>query len=294
MSDYISDFSLKCGSWTSSFYYLCKAITAYILIPLAFIALLSGLGPRLEEMVGAGLDFGPIVTEFVTYLDRYMVYSVPLVIFAIFIGYYPAGNYARIPFKFIASLYLAVMLLMFTDGGHLSISLTGESLESMNIAGMDMTLDIVGIIYILSIIAFVKGFLAFTEFSDNRKQYLEDLAEKFNKKDVKATNKARKGSELDFDEEDEPEEAAPAAEEASVQAEPPAEEASVQEEAAEAPAQTETAMTEEPVAAEEAPAAEAEAAPAAEEPAEAPAEGQPAQEESPTEEAPAEDAEKKE
>ena len=273
MSDYMSDFSLKCGSWTGSFYSLCKAITGYILLPLAFIALLTGLGPRLEEIVGAGIDFGPIVTEFAMYLDRYMVYSIPLIVFAIFIGYYPAGNYARIPFKFIASVYLAIMLLMFTDGGHLSISLGGDSLSSMGIGGLDMTLDIVGIIYILSIIAFVKGFLAFTEFSDNRKQYLENLAEKFNMKDEKTANKARKGSELDFDEEDEPVEAAP------VQAEEP-EAAPAKEEPAEAPAEE---RPEEP--AEAAPAAETEEAPA-EEPTEAPTEEK--------SESTAEDAEKKE
>jgi hypothetical protein len=275
MSDYMSDFSLKCGSWTGSFYYLCKAITGYLLLPLAFIALLTGLGPRLEEIVGAGIDFGPIVTEFAMYLDRYMVYSIPLIVFAIFIGYYPAGNYARIPFKFIASVYLAVMLLMFTDGGHLSVSLGGESLSSMGIDGLDMTLDIVGIIYILSIIAFVKGFLAFTEFSDNRKQYLENLAEKFNMKDEKAANKARKGSELDFDEEDEPVEAAP------VQAEEP-EAAPAKEEPAEAAPAEERP---EEVPEEAAPAAETEEAPA-EEPTEAPAEEK--------SESTAEDAEKKE
>ncbi len=275
MSDYMSDFSLKCGSWTGSFYYLCKAITGYLLLPLAFIALLTGLGPRLEEIVGAGIDFGPIVTEFAMYLDRYMVYSIPMIVFAIFIGYYPAGNYARIPFKFIASVYLAVMLLMFTDGGHLSVSLGGESLSSMGIDGLDMTLDIVGIIYILSIIAFVKGFLAFTEFSDNRKQYLENLAEKFNMKDEKAANKARKGSELDFDEEDEPVEAAP------VQAEEP-EAAPAKEEPAEAAPAEERP---EEVPEEAAPAAETEEAPA-EEPTEAPAEEK--------SESTAEDAEKKE
>ena len=280
MSDYMSDFSLKCGSWTGSFYYLCKAITGYLLLPLAFIALLTGLGPRLEEIVGAGIDFGPIVTEFAMYLDRYMVYSIPLIVFAIFIGYYPAGNYARIPFKFIASVYLAVMLLMFTDGGHLSVSLSGESLSSMGIGGLDMTLDIVGIIYILSIIAFVKGFLAFTEFSDNRKQYLEDLAEKFNLKDEKAANKARKGSELDFDEEDEPVEAAP------VQAEEP-EAAPAKEEPVEAEAPAEERQEEVPAEepAEAAPAADTEEAPA-EEPAETPAEEK--------SESTAEDAEKKE
>ena len=158
--DYLSDFSLKCGSWTSSFLYICRAIVTYIILPLAFISLIEGLGPRLGEMTGSEIDFGPILTEFAVYLDRYMFYSIPLLLLAGFIGYYPAGNYARIPFKFLAAVYLSIMLLMFTNGGHLNVTLDGDSLASLGIVKMDFTLSIVGIIYILSIIAFVKGFLA--------------------------------------------------------------------------------------------------------------------------------------
>ncbi|MBP5394432.1 MAG: hypothetical protein J6Y18_00780, partial [Candidatus Methanomethylophilaceae archaeon] len=143
----------------------------------------------LTEATGSGIDFGPILMEFGGYLDRYIMYSIPLLFLAGLIGYYPPGNYARIPFKFISSAYLAIMLLLFTDGGHLYVSLGGDSLASLGITSMDMTLDIVAIIYLLSFIAFIKGFLAFTEFTDNRKQYLEDLAEKFNRKEEKRAAK---------------------------------------------------------------------------------------------------------
>ena len=245
-SEYMTDFSLKCGSWTSSFLYFCKALVAYIILPLALIALINGVGPRLSDAVSSGIDFGPILMEFAVYLDRYMLYSIPLLIFAIFIGYYPPGNYARIPFKFIASVYLAIMLMLFTEGGHLSISLgEGAFGAGTPIGGLDLTLDIVGIIYLLAIIAFVKGFLAFTEFSDNRKEYLSALAEKFNAKEQKHVDKDRKKSELDFDEDDEPVEAAPVeAEEEPAEAAPaeaePAQEPEAKEEPAEAaPAEAE-------------------------------------------------------
>ncbi|MBP5395212.1 MAG: hypothetical protein J6Y18_04850 [Candidatus Methanomethylophilaceae archaeon] len=127
--DYVTDFSLRCGSWTSSFYYVCKAISAFIIIPLAAIALINGIGPELTEAMGSGIDFGPILMEFGGYLSRYMLYSIPLLFLAAFIGYYPPGNYARIPFKFLSSISLAIMLLLFTDGGHLYVSLGGDSLD---------------------------------------------------------------------------------------------------------------------------------------------------------------------
>ena len=187
--DYMTDFSLRCGSWTSSFYYFCKALAGFIILPLAAIAMINGIGPELSEAVGSGIDFGPILVEFGGYLSRYMLYSIPLLFLAIFIGYYPPGNYARIPFKFISAIYLAIMLLLFTNGGHLYVTISGDSLASMGIVSMDMTLDIVAIIYLLSFIAFIKGFLAFTEFVDNRKNYLENLAEKFNRKAEKIADK---------------------------------------------------------------------------------------------------------
>ena len=275
--DYLSDFSLKCGSWTSSFLYICRAIVTYIILPLAFISLIEGLGPRLGEMTGSEIDFGPILTEFAVYLDRYMFYSIPLLLLAGFIGYYPAGNYARIPFKFLAAVYLSIMLLMFTNGGHLNVTLDGDSLASLGIVKMDFTLSIVGIIYILSIIAFVKGFLAFTEFSDNRKKYLEDLAAKFNDKDEKKDNKRKEKDNMAYDETDDQTVEAAAAEETSV--EEPAAEAAEATPAEEVPAEDENTAEDEPV--EEAPAEEA--APAAE--------AVPESTETPAEEAPAEAAE---
>lgn len=270
--DYLSDFSLRCGSWTSSFLYICRAIVTYIILPLAFISLIEGIGPRLGEMTGSEIDFGPILTEFAVYLDRYMFYSIPLLLLAGFIGYYPAGNYARIPFKFLAAVYLSIMLLMFTNGGHLNVTLDGDSLASLGITRMDFTLSIVGIIYILSIIAFVKGFLAFTEFSDNRKKYLEDLAAKFNDKDEKKDTKRKEKDNMTYDETDEQPVEAAAAEEAS--AEEPVSEAEETEAAETAP--TEEVPAEETVAeaapAEAEPAAEAETVPATEaETSEAPA-----------------------
>ena len=268
--DYLSDFSLRCGSWTSSFLYICRAIVTYIILPLAFISLIEGLGPRLGEMTGSEIDFGPILTEFAVYLDRYMFYSIPLLLLAGFIGYYPAGNYARIPFKFLAAVYLSIMLLMFTNGGHLNVTLDGDSLASLGIVKMDFTLSIVGIIYILSIIAFVKGFLAFTEFSDNRKKYLEDLAAKFNDKDEKKDNKRKEKDNMAYDETDDQTVEAAAAEKASV--EEPAAEAAEATPAEEAPAEETVA---EAAAVEEAPAAEA----------------VPESTETPAEEAPAEAAE---
>ncbi len=81
-------------------------------------------------------------------------------------------------------LYLAVMLLLFTKGGHMDMVIDGSSF-SAQLDTITLVLNIEAVIYILAVISALKGFLAFAEFSDNRKAYLEKSAKSFNKKDRK-------------------------------------------------------------------------------------------------------------
>lgn len=183
--DYLSDFSPHCMSFGGAFLSLSKAITIYILLPLSGIAILTGIGPELTASMGTeGFDFTSMLDQFAVYLRSLMVYSIPLIVLSIFIGLYEPGSYARIPFKFISSLYLAVVLLMFTKGGMLDVVIDGSSITP-GLSEIAITLEIKAYIYILAVLAALKGFLAFAEFSDNRKKYLERSAEKFNKKDRK-------------------------------------------------------------------------------------------------------------
>lgn len=183
MPDYLSDFSPKCMCFSKAFLSLCKSVVIYIFIPLSGIALLTGIGPELNAAMGEGsVDFGMLLDQFSVYLRNLMVYSIPLLILSVFTGLYEKGSYARIPFKFISSLYLALILLMFTKGGVMDVTIDGSSISD-NIGTIKVVLEIKAYIYILAIIAALKGFLAFAEFSDHRKAYLERAAEGFNQKD---------------------------------------------------------------------------------------------------------------
>ena len=173
---YWTDFSLKCGSLGSAFCSLCVAVVGYILIPLSIISLIDGIGTELSSvMTVGGIDFGLILMEIEPYLDILMMYSIPLVFLSIPIGFYPPGNYARIPFKLISALYLAALLLMFTNGGFLSITIDAASMGIPGLTTVGLDLQIQAIIYILALISAAKGFLAFAEFSSNRKDYLKDM-----------------------------------------------------------------------------------------------------------------------
>ena len=174
---YWTDFSLKCGSFGSAFCSLCVAVVTYIVLPLSIIALIDGVGADLSAAIAGttGIDFGQILLEIKPYLDMLMLYSIPLIFLSIPIGFYPAGNYARIPFKVISALYLAALLLMFTNGGFLSITIDASGMGVPGLTSVGLDLQIQAIIYILALISAAKGFLAFAEFSSNRKDYLEEL-----------------------------------------------------------------------------------------------------------------------
>lgn len=181
--DYFSDFSPKCMSFGGAFLSTSVSVTIYMLLPLAGISLITGLGPVLTEAMGDSLDFGSILDQLAGYLRSLMLYSIPLVILSVFVGLYEKGSYARIPFKFVYCLYLALVLLLFTKGGELDMVIDGSSLGE-GIHSITMVLEIKAVIYILAIISALKGFLAFAEFSDNRKKYLENTAKRFNRKDA--------------------------------------------------------------------------------------------------------------
>lgn len=184
--DYLSEFSPRCMSYGGAFLSLSKSVTTYIILPLAAIALISGIGAELSTSVGSeSLDFGKILDQFNMYLRNLMIYSIPLIILSIFVGLYDKGSYARIPFRLVYCLYLAVMLLMFTKGGHIDMVIDGSAFGGGQLDSLALVLNIEAVIYILAIISALKGFLAFAEFSDHRKEYLENSAKNFNKKDEK-------------------------------------------------------------------------------------------------------------
>ena len=182
--DYFSEFSPKCMSFGGAFLSVAITVTIYILLPLAGIAFIAGVGSSLTEAMEGSVDFNTILDQFAVYLRSLMIYSIPLIILSAFVGLYEKGSYARIPFKFVYCLYLAAVMLLFTKGGEMDMFIDGSTIGE-GIHSIEIVLEIKAVIYILAIISALKGFLAFAEFSDNRKKYLENSAKKFNKKDRK-------------------------------------------------------------------------------------------------------------
>ncbi len=76
--DYLSEFSPKCMSFGGAFFSLSRSVTTYILLPLAAISLITGIGTELTTSMGSeSLDFGAILDQFTVYLRNLMIYSIP-------------------------------------------------------------------------------------------------------------------------------------------------------------------------------------------------------------------------
>lgn len=178
------DFSFDNGDLNRAFLSFTVAFLLFVIVPLSIYAVVDGtvnqailsnsINPQDIEEVRI------LMTSFWTYLSRFVSYSVPLLILSIPIGFYPAGNYAKIPFRVLAALYMIVLVIILTNGGHVAITLFNViSTGQFTINALSSEFIIKPIIYIVSIICITKACLAFAEFSGSRKKYLEHLSEKY-------------------------------------------------------------------------------------------------------------------
>lgn len=174
----ISDF--RCGSVWGSVNAVGITFVLYILIPLIIMYMISSLG----ESIGASADMDLTIftDEINKYLIRLALYSIPLLFISLFKGYYAPGNRARIPFKVVYSLYVALMLLLVTNFGNFTAAVDMSSIID-GMGDVSVVLNVGMLIYILAAISAAKAPLAFTEYIDKRKEYQETKLEKYGNKE---------------------------------------------------------------------------------------------------------------
>ena len=175
IDDIISDMSPKNGSLSGAMIYFFMTVGIFVVAPYAVFVFASGAGDGMTVFGSVG-GLADGVWGWVTDM---MKYSFPLVLLSVFIGFYRAGSYARIPFKILFALYLGSWLWIASHGGVFSFS-TGAGIIS---------LDIRYVAYVLIMICIAMVFLTFSEFGGNRKKYLEALEKK---KDTMSERKARR------------------------------------------------------------------------------------------------------
>jgi len=155
------------GSKKGAVWGFIKEFFPIIILPIILFALIGWL------ISGSNVDMP--MDDYNSMIRSAAIFSIPLIIMAIPLGYYAKGNSARIPFAFFFPVYAGIWILLFTNGGNLPLSLPGMDVGTLSISSMDVVLDIKILIYIMMFVCFLKGLMAFTEYSANRKKFQEKL-----------------------------------------------------------------------------------------------------------------------
>ena len=179
-----NEFALSKGSFGQSFLCVVKTAVGFIILPLCVYALMEGM---MDLAVANGM-FGTTMFEDMSNVSQSMLtraikYSLPFLIIAIPMGFYPSGNAAKIPFRLIFAVYMVIWIWIITGGGVIitelgSLPITGNlTMDQVGIA-----MNVANVMYISMMIGLAKGFLAFSEYGSHRKKYLEELNKKEKKR----------------------------------------------------------------------------------------------------------------
>ena len=155
------------GSKSGALWGLIKEFLPLLILP---IVLFTVMGWVMESG-----DVNATMEDYKGMIMSAAIFAIPLIILSIPLGYYAKGNSARIAFAFIFPIYTGIWIWLFTNGGNFPVTLPPMSIGSLTLSSMEIVLNIRTILYIVMVICFLKGLLAFTEYSKNREKFQEKL-----------------------------------------------------------------------------------------------------------------------
>jgi len=179
-----NEFALSKGSYGQAFLCVIRTAISFIIIPLCFFALIVGV----TDIAVANGMFDSDMFKDMTAISREMIgraikYSLPFLIIAIPMGFYPSGNAAKIPFRLIFAAYMIIWIWVITGGGVMFTELSSIPIGGgLSMDRIGITINLTNVLYITLMIGLAKGFLAFSEYGSHREKYLEELHKKENKR----------------------------------------------------------------------------------------------------------------
>ena len=179
-----NEFALSKGSFGQAFLCVIKTAVSFIILPLCLFALMEGV---MDIAVANGM-FSSGMFEDMTDISQGMIrraikYSLPFLIIAIPMGFYPSGNAAKIPFRLIFAIYMVIWIWVITGGGVMFAEMSSIPIGgSLAVDHIGLTIDLTNVLYITLMIGLAKGFLAFSEYGSHREKYLQELHKKEKKR----------------------------------------------------------------------------------------------------------------
>jgi len=179
-----NEFALSKGSFGQSFLCVVRTAVGFIIIPLCMFALMEGV---MDVAIANGM-FSSSMFDDMTDLSQGMLmraikYSLPFLIIAIPMGFYPSGNAAKIPFRLLFAVYMVIWIWVITNGGVIFAEMGTIPIGGgLTMDSIGLRINLTNVLYITLMIALAKGFLAFSEYGSHREKYLEELNKKEKKR----------------------------------------------------------------------------------------------------------------
>jgi hypothetical protein len=179
-----NEFALSKGSFGQSFLCVVRTAVGFIIIPLCTFALIEGV---MDVAIANGM-FSSSMFDDMTDLSQGMLmraikYSLPFLIIAIPMGFYPSGNAAKIPFRLLFAVYMVIWIWVITNGGVIFAEMGTIPIGGgLTMDSIGLRINLTNVLYITLMIALAKGFLAFSEYGSHREKYLEELNKKEKKR----------------------------------------------------------------------------------------------------------------
>ena len=155
---------------TSSF----MSFVSIVVVPLIVLYI---MGNMLDTM-GMGDEMAPTIETLKETVERYMIYGIPVIIISFFTAFYAKGNKARAATSFVALAYSLIWMLLIFRTGVVPVSMDTSGFGSggdLSVDSVTVSIDMIGIFYILAVLIALKMMLVPVTYKSNREKYLESL-----------------------------------------------------------------------------------------------------------------------
>jgi hypothetical protein len=142
--------------------YFLKTLIALVIIPLVIFYCIPSIFDAVAG--GAAGDISAQVEKLKPYLDKILMFAIPMLIISIPLGYYPRGHKRKAVCRIAYAVAGAAFLWFVTNGGKFDIVMNDFGLGNVSVSSFSIGLDNTTIILILIVLCLLKGLLGILEY----------------------------------------------------------------------------------------------------------------------------------
>lgn len=176
----MSDFAVSNGNVKSAAIACIISVIVVVVLPLIIIYSVDYLLTAIVNNSEASFDgIDSLKERAMSFYTMYLLLGIPLIALNVVGKFYPEGNYARLTFLSMASVYSAIWLYLIFGGGEISMDVTSlansvsGTQENAVFKNIDITLVMAGLLKIMMFLALFKIIVPISEYFGARKKYLE-------------------------------------------------------------------------------------------------------------------------